>query len=99
MTNAFGGFTHISPLSNATSSTAHPPDAQKALSSNCIRDYFGPVVQTVTDALQSRGPSTLHDLVSFIRNQCVRDRNEERSRLIDQINTSSIAKALEGKLQ
>ncbi|KAK1743304.1 DNA-directed RNA polymerase III subunit RPC3 [Skeletonema marinoi] len=89
MTNAFGGFTHISPLSNATSSTAHPPDPQKALSSNCIRDYFGPVVQTVTDALQSRGPSTLQDLVSFIRNQCVRDWNEERNRLIEQINASS----------
>lgn len=89
MTNAFGGFTHISPLSNATSSTSHPPDPQKALSSNCIRDYFGPVVQTVTDALQSRGPSTLHDLVAYIRNHCLRDWNEERNRLIEQINASS----------
>ena len=89
MTNAFGGFTHTSPLSNATSSTAHPPDPQKALSSNCIRDYFGPVVQTVTDALQSRGPSTLQELVTFIKSHCVKDWNEERNRLIEQINSSS----------
>lgn len=89
MANAFGGFTHISPLSNATSSTSHPPDPQKALSSNCIRDYFGPVVQTVTDALHSRGPSTLHDLISYIRNHCLRDWNEERDQLVEQINSSS----------
>lgn len=43
----------------------------------------------MSDALQSRGPSTLQDLVSFIRNQCVRDLNEERNRLIEQINVCS----------
>jgi DNA-directed RNA polymerase III subunit RPC3 len=97
MPNAFGGFTHISPLSNATSSTSHPPDPQKALSSNCIRDYFGPVVQTVTDALHSRGPSTLHDLIAYIRQHCLRDVNEERNRLIEQLNASS-GKGQAGKI-
>ncbi|KAL7455900.1 hypothetical protein ACHAWC_007406 [Mediolabrus comicus] len=97
MPNAFGGFTHISPLSNATSSTSHPPDPQKALSSNCIRDYFGPVVQTVTDALHSRGPSTLHDLIAHIRQHCLRDVNEERNRLIEQLNASS-GKGQAGKI-
>jgi DNA-directed RNA polymerase III subunit RPC3 len=51
----------------------------------------------VTDALQSRGPSTLQDLVSFIRNQCLRDWNEERNRLIEQINASS-GKGSSGKV-
>mmetsp|Transcript_6974 Transcript_6974/g.15396 ORF Transcript_6974/g.15396 Transcript_6974/m.15396 type:complete len:698 (-) Transcript_6974:20-2113(-) len=92
MANAFGGFQHISPLSNATSSTSHPPDPHTALSSNCVRDYFGPVVQTVADALHARGTSTLHELVSNVRHHCMRNWNEERGRLVDRLNGSVSSK-------
>lgn len=88
MTNAFGGFLHTSPLSNSTSSTSLPPDPHAGLASNCIRDYFGPVVQSVADALHARGPSTLQELVAYIRTHCLRDWNEERGRLVDRLNTS-----------
>ncbi len=88
--NAFGGFLHTSPLSNLTSSTSRPPDPKAALSSNCIREVFGPVVQTVADALHSRGPSTLSELIATIRHRCLRDWNEERSRLVDRLNASVV---------
>ncbi|KAL9188193.1 hypothetical protein ACHAXT_006571 [Thalassiosira profunda] len=86
MTNAFGGFLHTSPLSNLASSTSRPPDPHAALASNCVRDHFGAVVQSVADALHARGPSTLHELVSHIRQRCLRDWNEERGRLVDRLN-------------
>ena len=92
MTNAFGGFLHTSPLSNLSSSTSHPPDPDSALASNCIRDYFGPVVQTVADSLHARGPSTLHDLILNIKLHCLKDWNEERGRLVDRLNKLIVAK-------
>ena len=92
MTNAFGGFLHTSPLSNLSSSTSHAPDPHSALASNCIRDYFGPVVQTVADSLHALGPSTLHDLISNIKLHCLKDWNEERGRLVDRLNKLIVAK-------
>ncbi|KAL3805546.1 hypothetical protein ACHAW5_005607 [Stephanodiscus triporus] len=83
MANSFGGFLHTSPLSNLTSSTSRPPDPHVALSSNCVRDHLGPVVQSVSDALHSRGPSTLSELTSTMRERCMRDWNRERGRLVD----------------
>mmetsp|Transcript_11646 Transcript_11646/g.25521 ORF Transcript_11646/g.25521 Transcript_11646/m.25521 type:complete len:726 (+) Transcript_11646:260-2437(+) len=88
MANAFGGFLHTSPLSNLTSSTSQPPEPLVGLASNCIRDYFGPVVQTVADALNARGSSTLQELVANVRHHCLRDWNEERGRLVDRLNGS-----------
>eukprot|EP00804_Cyclotella_cryptica_P026390 CCRYP_008085-RA/>CCRYP_008085-RA protein AED:0.00 eAED:0.00 QI:255/-1/1/1/-1/1/1/17/730 len=87
MPNAFGGFLHISPLSNLSSSTSLPPSPSSALASNCIRDYFGPMVQTVADCLVSRGSSTLSELVAYIKAACVRDWNQERGRLVDALNS------------
>jgi len=92
MANAFGGFLHTSPLSNLTTSTSRPPNPHAALASNCVRDYFGPVVQTVADALQSRGPSTVSELVGTIRSRCSRDWNRERGRLVDGILPNSTTK-------
>jgi len=88
MANAFGGFSHVSPVSNLSSSSSLPPEPQITLASNCIRDYFGPVVQTVADALHARGPSTLSELTSNIRYHCLRDWNQERGRLVDRLNGS-----------
>lgn len=80
MANPFGGFVHTSPLS----SIDHDPTV--TLASNCIRDYFGPTVQTVADCLESRGgASTLSQLVSAIRGQCRRPWNEERERLVARV--------------
>ena len=91
MTNAFGGFQHKSPLSNLSSTTSNPSNPHTALSSNIIRDYFGPIVQTVVDALQSRGPSTLQELISTIKLHCLKDWNEERGRLVDRLNGLVVA--------
>ncbi|KAL7516238.1 hypothetical protein ACHAWX_001273 [Stephanocyclus meneghinianus] len=88
MPNAFGGFLHISPLSNLSSSTSLPPSPSDALASNCIRDYFGPMVQTVADCLVSRGSSTLSELVAYIKAACVRDWNEQRGSLVDALNSN-----------
>lgn len=82
-------FLHISPLSNLTSSTSLPPDPTAALASNCVRDYFGPIVQTVADALQARGTSTLQELVAHVRRHCSRDWNEERGRLVERLNRAA----------
>ena len=77
MANPFGSFVHTSPLSSL------PHDPIVTLASNCIRDYFGPAVQTVADCLQSRGgASTLAQLVTAIRGKCRRVWNEERERLV-----------------
>ena len=64
-----------------------PPDPHAALASNCIRDHLGPIAQTVADALHSRGPSTLAELISAIRVRCLRDWNSERGRLVDGLNS------------
>lgn len=67
--------------SSPCSSLAHDPVL--TLASNCVRDFFGPTVQTVADCLQSRGgSSTLTQIVSNIRSQCRREWNEERERLV-----------------
>lgn len=80
MANPFGGFVHTSPLSSL------PHDATLTLASNCIRDYFGPTVQTVADCLESRGSaSTLSQLVSAIRGQCSREWNDERERIVARV--------------
>jgi len=77
--NPFGGFIHRSPLSSL------PHDPPVDLASNCIRDFFGPTVQTVADCLQSRGPSTLSQIVKKIQSTCQRETNEERERLVDRL--------------
>lgn len=79
MANLFGGFNVTTPLA----SRPHNPIID--LSSNCIRDYFGSTCQTVFDCLQSRGKSSLTQLVSAIRTQCKRDLNPERLRLVDNL--------------
>ena len=76
MPNSFGGFSVTSPLS----SISH--NAQHDLSSNCIRDCFGPTCQTVADCLISKGSSTLSQLIVRIRQRCQRDINSERLRLV-----------------
>lgn len=48
MSNPFGGFVHTSPLSSL------PHDPLHSLSSNIIRDFFGPTVQTIADCLLSQ---------------------------------------------
>ena len=59
--NQFARFTSTSPLS----SIPHEPTI--TLASNCIRDYFGPTVQLVADALISRkGGSTLLQIIATI---------------------------------
>ena len=52
---------------------------------------MGPIVQTVVDALQSRGPSTLQELISTIKLHCLKDWNEERGRLVDRLNGLVVA--------
>lgn len=80
MANPFGGFVHTSPLSSL------PHDATLTLASNCIRDTFGPTVQTVADCLQTRGgASTLAQIVAAIRGTCRRVWNEERERLVARV--------------
>lgn len=77
MTNTFGGFVHTSPLAS------QPHDPPLTLASNCVRDFFGPIVQTVFDALvKTGGTLTLSALVSCIRKQCTRILNGEREKLI-----------------
>ena len=48
MSNPFGGFVHTSPLFSL------PHDPLHSVSSNIIRDYFGPAVQTIADCLLSQ---------------------------------------------
>lgn len=83
MSNHFGGFKVTSPLSS------QPHDPIIDLSSNCIRDYFGSTCQTVFDCLQSRGKSSLSQLIVSIKNQCKRDINPERLRLIKNLTPLS----------
>ena len=77
MSNPFGGFVHRSPLSSI------PHDPCISLASNCVRDFFGPTVQTVFDAIHKRGGSgTLSQITADLRAQCGRVLNEERQRLV-----------------
>jgi len=55
-------------------------DPLLALSSHCILTSFGPVVQLVADALQSRGPSTLPQLLSYLREKCCPPSSSRSSR-------------------
>ena len=83
MSNPFGGFTVTSPLSSISHNSLHD------LSSNCVRDYFGPTCQTVFASLLSKGPSTLSQLIIKIRLQCKRDINSERLRLVQNLEPLS----------
>ncbi|KAG7340759.1 RNA polymerase III subunit RPC82 helix-turn-helix domain containing protein [Nitzschia inconspicua] len=62
--NQFAKFVSTSPLSTT------PHDPFLSLASNCVRDYFGPIVQLVADGLMARGESTLPQLISYIQDQC-----------------------------
>jgi hypothetical protein len=62
--NQFAKFVSASPLSTI------PHDPTLTLTSNCIRDFFGPTVQLVADGLLARGESTLAELTTYIENQC-----------------------------
>lgn len=55
MSNPFGGFSTNSPLSPHSHSPLHD------ICSNCIRDYFGPLVQTVADCLHICGSASYHE--------------------------------------
>lgn len=80
MSNPFGGFVHTSPL--------HPLNHEpvQALSSNCIRDNFGPTVQSVYDCLFSHTSGcTFAQLLSAIRKRCRRVMNEDRLKLVEQV--------------
>jgi hypothetical protein len=77
MSNAFESFVHASPLSSL------PHDPLLSLASNCVRDYFGPIVQTVFDAVvKGGGLLTLSSLCTSIRQECKRVLNEEREKLV-----------------
>jgi hypothetical protein len=62
--NQFAKFVSTSPLSTI------PHDPFLTLTSNCIRDLFGPTVQLVADGLLTRGESTLAQLTTYIEDQC-----------------------------
>lgn len=84
MANKFGGFVHRSPLSS------HPHDPSLELSSNCIRDHFGPTVQTVWDCLASLGGKcSLPVIIQRIRTLCKRDINDDREMLVRRLETLS----------
>ena len=78
MSIPFANFDQTSPLSSS------PHDPMLSLASNCIRDYFGPTVQMVADALMFRGePITFSMLVATLRQKChQRVYSEERKRLL-----------------
>ena len=77
MANTFGGFVPHSPLSSL------PHDPPLTLASNCVREFFGPIVQTVFDALvKCGGSATLSSLMANVRHECKRVWNEERERLV-----------------
>ncbi|CAJ1907264.1 unnamed protein product [Cylindrotheca closterium] len=66
----------------ALSSIAHDPLV--TLSSNCIRDFFGPTVQLVADCLQAQGgASTLAQIINTIKTKLEeRGRTKERVEMI-----------------
>mmetsp|Transcript_25857 Transcript_25857/g.56690 ORF Transcript_25857/g.56690 Transcript_25857/m.56690 type:complete len:615 (+) Transcript_25857:119-1963(+) len=77
--NQFARFASTSPLS----SIPHEPSV--TLASNCIRDFFGPTVQLVADALMSRsGGSTLPQIISIIETKAyiTAGRSNERQEIM-----------------
>mmetsp|Transcript_44439 Transcript_44439/g.49588 ORF Transcript_44439/g.49588 Transcript_44439/m.49588 type:complete len:629 (+) Transcript_44439:68-1954(+) len=78
-TNQFSRFSSTSPLS----SIPHEPSI--TLASNCIRDFFGPTVQLVADALISRsGGSTLIQILATIETKAYisKQRSSERDEIM-----------------
>lgn len=77
--NQFARFASTSPLSSI------PHDPAITLASNCIRDFFGPTVQLVADALISRsGGSTLADILATIKTKAYigAHRSDERQKIM-----------------
>jgi hypothetical protein len=77
--NQFARFSSTSPLS----SIPHEPTI--TLASNCIRDFFGPTVQLVADALISRkGGSTLAQIIATIETKAYISvhRSDERQEIM-----------------
>jgi hypothetical protein len=78
-TNQFARFASTSPLASI------PHDPAVTLASNCIRDFFGPTVQLVADALTSRsGGSTLSEIIAIIETKAYisAQRSEERRKIM-----------------
>lgn len=81
--NQFARFVSTSPLSSI------PHDPAITLASNCIRDFFGPTVQLVADALMSRmmsGGCTLPQIISIIETKAYAsaEQSEERRKIMRQ---------------
>jgi hypothetical protein len=77
--NQFARFASTSPLSSI------PHDSAVTLASNCIRDFFGPTVQLVADALISRsGGVTLAEILSIIETKAYgsAQRSDERRKIM-----------------
>jgi hypothetical protein len=76
--NQFSPFEYVSPLSTI------PHDPPVTLASNCIRDYFGPIVQWVADCLIARGgESTLAQILSTIESkEHPKRRTDERKEIL-----------------
>lgn len=77
--NQFSRFSSTSPLSSI------PHDPAVTLASNCIRDFFGPTVQLVADALISRsGGATLAEIISIIETKAYgsAQRSDERRKIM-----------------
>jgi hypothetical protein len=71
--NQFAKFVSTSPLST------QPHDPFVTLASNGIRDFLGPTVQLVADALATRGESTLPQLLQYIPQQYARKKLQSLS--------------------
>ena len=77
--NQFARFASTSPLSSI------PHDPAVTLASNCIRDFFGPTVQLVADALILRtGGSTLAEIITIIETKAYKraQRSDERRKIM-----------------
>eukprot|EP00536_Pseudo-nitzschia_multiseries_P004468 jgi/Psemu1/188101/e_gw1.74.24.1 len=77
--NQFARFASTSPLSSI------PHDPSVTLASNCIRDFFGPTVQLVADALMSRsGGATLAQIIATIETKAYisAERSSERQKVM-----------------
>jgi hypothetical protein len=89
MANPFARFVHTSTLASL------PHDPPLSLASNCVRDFFGPTVQLVADALQARGgASTLGQLIATIASKSrSKFRTDERKEIIkvSQLQSTSSA--------
>ena len=77
--NQFSRFSSTSPLSSI------PHDPAVTLASNCIRDFFGPTVQLVADALILRsGGATLAEIIGIIQTKAYgsAQRSDERRKIM-----------------